>query len=1003
MRKSRLFLAALALLLASPWVWAQTTSDLTGTVTSEGKPLPGVLVTVSSPALQGTRKATTGSNGTYSFASLPPGEYTITYELQGLQTATHKTRLLLAQTTRDDAELGVSKVKEEVVVKAQTTAAAVLETNQIAANITSEGLNKLPVNRTIRSAVLLMPGVNPNGVNNQITISGAPSYDNLFLVDGTVVGENLRGQPDNLFIEDAIQEVTTLSGSISAEYGRFTGGVVSTLTKSGSNEFHGSFRSNFSNPNWTEKTPWPTEADHVDKTDKIYEATLGGRFIPDHLWFFGGGRYAKTTDQRFTAFTNIPYDHGFDEKRAEGKLNLSLSQSQSFSASYINISNTELNNIQGQVLDEASLVPDRSLPNTLLAVNYNGLFGNNFVAEAQYSKKTFAFENSGGRYKDRILGTRIISSNLSVAGTAASYNAPTFCGVCTPEERNNDSYSLKGTYFWNSAKLGSHSVVVGGERFGETRIVNNYQSASDFAVTSFTYQVGTNAFPRFDANTTINWTPIFKLSDGTDLVTWSGYINDKWELNKHFSFNVGLRWDKSDAHDADGKPISNDSMWSPRLGVAYDPKGDGIHRFTASYGRYDAKIVDGSNVFSTAQLAGNPGSFVWAYKGPVINPAGTPNDQLISPQDALRKLFDWFDQQGGTSNKSNLTSTSYPGLASRFEGSLKAPLVDEFTVGYGARVGRYGYAKVDYIHRDWDNFYARRLTLATGKVTDPLGNVADQSVTENDSGSIERKYRGIQFQGQWTPNRWNVGGSYTYSTLKGNDDGEGAGTATIRNLELATFYPEYLSYPNRKPIGYLGQDQKHRARLWAGYTLPTPSIGEFSLTALQAYDSGRPYSAIGQIDATGRTSGTAYPGLPANPGYTLSGAGTSHDYYFGSRGEFRTDDVWSTDLAFNYSTPRVFGAVEFFFRATVNNLFNNSAVISPNSDIVTRRSSSTSNLSPFNPFTATPLECPSVNAAGTACTVTGYNWFKGPNFGNATGPTSYQTARTYAFSAGFRF
>ncbi len=999
MRKPSAFLAAVGLFLAAGWVWAQaTTAGLTGTVTSDGKPLAGATVTVSSPSLQGTRKTVSGPNGVYNFAGLPPGDYTITYELQGLKTVTRKVRLLLAETTRSDADLAVS-VREEITVSGQTTAAAVLETTQIASNITSGELNKLPVARTIRGAVLLMPGVSPNGVNDQITISGAPSYDNLFLVDGVVVDENLRGQPHNLFIEDAIQEITTLSGSISSEYGRFTGGVVSTLTKSGSNEFHGSFRTNFSNPNWTDKTPWPTEADHVDQTDKVYEATLGGRIVPDHIWFFGGGRYAKTSDQRFTSRTNIPYTHGFDEKRYEGKLTLNLTSSQSFYASYINIDNVELNNIQGTVLDEASLVPDRSLPNSLLALNYNGVIGTNLVVEAQYSKKKFAFENSGGRFRDRILGTRIIASNLS----SASYNAPTFCGVCTPEERNNDSYSAKATYFWNSARLGSHSVVIGGERFGETRIVNNYQSASDFAVTAFAYLVGTSVFPRFDANTTINWTPIFKLSEGTDLKTYSAFLNDKWEFNKHFSFNIGLRWDKSDSKDADGKLISNDSMWSPRLGAAWDILGDGVHRVTASWGRYDAKIVDGSNVFSTAQLAGNPGSFVWSYKGPVINPAGTPNDQLISPQDALKKFFDWFDSQGGTGNKSNLTSTSYPGLGSRFEGSLKAPLVDEFTVGYGTRVGRTAYAKVDYIHRDWDNFYTRRLTLETGKITDPLGNVADQSVTENDRGSIERKYRGLQFQAQWVPGRFNAGGNYTYSTLKGNDDGEGAGTATIRNLELAYFYPEFLSYPQRKPIGYLGQDQKHRARVWVGYNYPTQRFGEVGLTALQSYDSGRPYSAIGQIDATGRTSGTAYPGLPANPGYRLSGAGTSHDYYFSERGAFRTDNVWSTDLALNYTTPRLFGFIEFFVRGTVTNVFNNSAVVNPNTDIVTRRSSSSSKLSPFNPFTTTPVECSAPNAARTECTVADANWFKGPNFGKPTGPTSYQTARTYALSAGFRF
>src|SRR5207245_11289640 len=164
------------------------------------------------------------------------------------------------------------------------------------------------------------------------------------------------------------------------------------------------------------------------------------------------------------------------------------------------------------------------------------------------------------------------------------------------------------------------------------------------------------------------------------------------------------------------------------------------------------------------------------------------------------------------------------------------------------------------------------------------------------------------------------------------------------HLTPAKFCPEYPAYAQRKPIGYLGQDQKHRARCWVGYSYPTGRFGEVGLTALQSYDSGRPYSAIGQIDATGRTSGTAYPGLPVNPGYTFSGAGTSHDYYFSERGAFRTDDVWSTDLALNYNTPRVFGFLELFVRATVTIVFNKCDVITPNMDIVIQRSTSTSTL-----------------------------------------------------------
>ena len=102
-------------------------------------------------------------------------------------------------------------------------------------------------------------------------------------------------------------------------------------------------------------------------------------------------------------------------------------------------------------------------------------------------------------------------------------------------------------------------------------------------------------------------------------------------------------------------------------------------------------------------------------------------------------------------------------------------------------------------------------------------------------------------------------------------------------------------------------------------------------------------------------------------------------------------------------------------RVTLTNAFNQSAVVTPNTDVITRRTSGAPRTScAFNPFTDKPVECTAPDAAGTACTVAGANWMKGPNFGKATGPTSYQLAgggsatgtygpRTYGFSFGFRF
>ena len=128
---------------------------------------------------------------------------------------------------------------------------------------------------------------------NQVVINGAFAFDNIFMINGVDVNDNLRAQPQNLYVEDAIQETQVLTSGISAEYGRFTGGVINAVTKSGGNTFSGSYRLNFVNPAWTVRTPIET-SNRLDKLSGIHEATLGGPIMQDRLWFFGSGRYENT-------------------------------------------------------------------------------------------------------------------------------------------------------------------------------------------------------------------------------------------------------------------------------------------------------------------------------------------------------------------------------------------------------------------------------------------------------------------------------------------------------------------------------------------------------------------------------------------------------------------------------------------------------------------------------------------------------------------------------------
>src|SRR5207237_5509808 len=156
-----------------------------------------------------------------------------------------------------------------------------------------------PLQRNQLATAQFAPGVNSNTLSNgQLYISGAPGYDNLVLVNGVVVTENTRGQMRPLYVEDAIQETTVLTGAISAEYGRFSGGVVNTITKSGGNELGASIRDSLSNPSWSAQTP--AHEARESSLSHVWEATLGGRLVRDRVWFFTAGRWAKNDTARQT-------------------------------------------------------------------------------------------------------------------------------------------------------------------------------------------------------------------------------------------------------------------------------------------------------------------------------------------------------------------------------------------------------------------------------------------------------------------------------------------------------------------------------------------------------------------------------------------------------------------------------------------------------------------------------------------------------------------------------
>jgi hypothetical protein len=399
-------------------------------------------------------------------------------------------------------------------------------------------------------------------------------------------------------------------------------------------------------------------------------------------------------------------------------------------------------------------------------------------------------------------------------------------------------------------------------------------------------------------------------------------------------------------------------------------RNDGRQQLFASYGVYSAKILEGGGV---PQQVGTFDSFGWQYAGSPINGPGASPDQLLSAPDALRQLFAWFDANGGTANRQYLSLINDPLITSIFHGSLQSPSVVERSLGYAIQLGR-GHIRADYIAREWHHFYASRVDKTTGQQIDSAGHKVDVAWIVNDNSETVRNDRAVQVQASWPYAKGSIGGAYTLSKLRGNDDEEeGNASGAPRNFPLQLWYPELLGYPQRRPVGYLQQDQRHRARVWMTY-----EAGPLSASVLQWFASGQPYSAVANIDPK-----SALP----NPGYALNQLSTG-PYYFSARGAFRTDDVYSTDLSLQYE--RSIRGARLFVKGDALNVFNNAAVISPGTDVFDRfNSGPASGLRAFNPFTEVPVE--------------GVNYRLSPSFGKPTGPESYQAPRTFQVSLGAHF
>ncbi len=288
---------------------AQVTGTIIGVVTDAqtGKPVAGALIVATSPALQGEQTAITESDGSYRLSQLPAGDYKLAVQLQGYKPAERSDIVLrVDKTLRANMVVVPEAVQmEEQVVKTGIAPVVNVGSAETAQVVSKEFIATIPVTRTYEGVAVVAPTAQRDLYG--ISFAGATSPENNYILDGMNVTDPQYGTLGASIPTNFVDQMDVKVGSFMPEYGRASAAVVNTVTKSGSNEYHGSIYGNLQPGIFTPpQTPVGRAGEAIASFSAPYNggyladfgAEVGGPIMKDKLWFYAGFEPSLQYDPR---------------------------------------------------------------------------------------------------------------------------------------------------------------------------------------------------------------------------------------------------------------------------------------------------------------------------------------------------------------------------------------------------------------------------------------------------------------------------------------------------------------------------------------------------------------------------------------------------------------------------------------------------------------------------------------------------------------------------------
>ena len=648
---------------------AQTTAATAlGTVKDPtGAVVPGATITATNEQTGFSRSAVTGPEGRYRIRALPPGAYSMTMELQGFKTMTLTGIILqIGQEGTVDFEAGLAAIAETVTVSGESP---IVETTkaEISGVIAQEQIDALPLNsRQYLNLALLMPGTSQDAArvfyNNVNISSGSTFYSSAFVADGMVNTWAEQGEPRQDLPQDAVEEFKVINTQAKAEYGLATAGVITVVTKSGTNEFHGNVFEYYRTKALDQNNFFNKKLglDEPDFFRHQFGVSLGGPIISDKSHFYVA--FERTdqeegltvnTDGAFPEFDGV-FPREFWRDLFSARWDHQFSQQHNVFARYAQQGEfTACFRCGGIQTTNAGF--DLGVPRRALVVGLTSVPSPNMLNEFkfQYAYAMYQLMPAGKAFftkVDEFPPERI--NNLARVTNRPNLVDGTWIDELGPERRFEFRDDL--TYFvsdWG----GEHSLKMGIDFSHipfEDSFARNPDGGNYFFATNDPFEAG-------DPNThPILFTQSLPSSyNQVNVDHLAFYFQDDWSPNPNLTFNLGIRYDRMfgsfnerlDINDypilggrtppvpadvvavltANVRPIpfqpnpidrGDANNIGPRFGFAYDPAGEGKTVFRGGYGIYYDNIRTLSNFRewrNFAQLSirvSNPG-FPDPYRG----------------------------------------------------------------------------------------------------------------------------------------------------------------------------------------------------------------------------------------------------------------------------------------------------------------------------------------------------------------------------------------------------